>query len=93
MGHDGYTCTCGQRFRLPRNGKISFFRETDADSLFWVPGADYYLDVQQVLALPELEGVDPEVTVIELPAERLRAAADLADAHAGRPAKWRGRSE
>lgn len=93
VGHDGYTCTCGQRFRLPREGKIRFFPETEAHSLFWVPGSDFYLDIHQILALPELEGVDREATAIELPAMRLRAAADLALARGGRTVKWRGRRD
>jgi hypothetical protein len=92
MGHDGYTCTCGQRFRLPRAGKLRFLPETETESLFWVPEAEFFLNVHQILALPELQGIDFGTTAIELPLQRLRAAAELAAVHGDQLAQWHGRS-
>lgn len=91
VGHDCYACWCGQRFRLARRRKVSFLAETEADSLFWVSAAEGYLNVNQVLALPELEGVDPGATFFELSADRIRTAAELALARGEELARWRGR--
>jgi hypothetical protein len=78
VAYDGYVCKCGQRFRVARAGSIRFVPESDVDSLFWVPGAQRFLDIDGILALPELQGVDPTATAIELPVARLEAAAELA---------------
>jgi hypothetical protein len=93
VGYDRYTCSCGQRFRLPRTGRLRFLPEEDLESLFWVPGTISFVPLEAVLALPELQGIDREATFVELPTERLQAAADLAMRHGMKPATWRGRRQ
>src|SRR4051794_18701676 len=90
VGYDGYTCKCGQRFRLPVRGRLHFFAEADRDALFRETDGRL-LTVDHLVALPQLRGVDFEVTAFEIPEAWLSEAADLAESGGEKLPKWRGR--
>jgi hypothetical protein len=64
-----HTCRCGQRFKLPKAGKVSIVPEEDAETLFFRPRRRDLVSLREILDLPRLTAFRPSPSdVLQVPA-------------------------